>query len=472
MTDVGGVNGMKAYRGTVLHFTGDPAAGGGNVHLLEDGALVVNDQGLVDHVSPWVDLDDDFRAQAVQDYRDDLILPGFVDTHIHSGQIDAIASPGGDLRDWLESYVYPAERRFADDEYAHRAAGDFLDTLLAAGTTTACVHTTTFKSSTNAFFAAAYQRDLRMVAGKVLMDAGGRAEGGPVPDDYLDTDVRQAEDDCRELIDRWHGKGRGLYAITPRFGPTSTVEALRMAGRLFQEYADRGEPVWAQAHLAETRDEVDTVLERFTALKPRSYLDVYDKCGLVGPRSVWAHCLWPDNVYRSGIGGGRDWKLLKERQAGVAFCPTSNLFLGSGLFPLVRTRRAGVRVGLGTDIGGGTSFSMLATLNEAYKVMALQGDYLSALRGFYLATRGGAEALHLEDRIGGFQPGNEADFVVLDFAATPLLERRTDAAEGLVERLFALAMLGDERATKATYVLGRRASPFDEHHVHHGHHRR
>ncbi|MFG2002473.1 guanine deaminase [Spirillospora sp. NPDC048911] len=447
---------MRAYRGTVLHFSGDPAAGSGNVHLLDDGALVVNDQGLVDQVTPWADLPDDLRDEAVHDYRDDLILPGFVDAHIHSGQIDAIASPGGDLEEWLKSYVYPAERRFTDEEYARQAAGDFLDTLLAAGTTTACVHTTTFASSTDAFFAEAHERDLRMVAGKVLMDAGGKSEGGPVPDDYLDADVQQAEEACRELIDAWHGKGRGLYAITPRFGPTSTVEALQMAGRLFQEYADRGEPIWAQAHLAETRDEVDSVLERFAELKPRSYLDVYDKCGLVGPRSVWAHCLWLDDAYRSGVGGGRDLQVLSERQAGVAFCPTSNLFLGSGLFPLERTREAGVRVGLGTDVGAGTSFSMLETLNEAYKVMALQGDALSALRGFYLATRGGAEALRLEDRIGGFQPGGEADFVVLDFTATPLLERRTNTAGDLVERLFALAMLGDERAVKATHVLGRK----------------
>ncbi|GAA2624026.1 guanine deaminase [Actinomadura fulvescens] len=447
---------MKAYRGIVLHFTGDPAADPANARLLDDGALVVTDEGLVDRVTPWAELPGRLRDEAVQDYRDDLILPGFVDAHVHSGQIDAIASPGGDLRDWLERHVYPAERRFADEEYARQAAGDFLDRLLAAGTTTACVHTTTFASSTGAFFAAAHERDLRMVAGKVLMDAGGHAEGGPVPDDYLDPSVQQAEQDCRELIDAWHGKGRCLYAITPRFGPTSTLELLRMAGRLFQEYADRGQPVWAQSHLAETKDEVDTVLERFAALTPRSYLDVYDKCGLVGPRSVWAHCLWPDDVYRTSAGGGQDWQVLKARQAGVAFCPTSNLFLGSGLFPLERTRRAGVRVGLGTDVGAGTSFSMLETMNEAYKVMALQGDHLPALRGFYLATRGGAEALCLEDRIGGFQPGGEADFVVLDFAATPVLERRTGTAGDLVERLFALAMLGDERAVKATYVMGRR----------------
>jgi guanine deaminase len=446
----------KVYRAAVLHFGGDPEGRPENVHLIEDGALVVDDRGLVDRAVRWPELPEQLQAGALQHYRDDLIVPGFVDAHLHSGQLDAIASPGGDLREWLERYIYPAERRLADPQYARCAAGDLVDALLAGGTTTASVHTTTHKGATEALFAEAHERNLRMIAGKVLMDVGGRSEGGPVPDDYLDSSVEEAEEACRELIDAWHGRGRCLYAVTPRFGPTSSVRALRMAGRLYQEYAGRELPLWAQSHLAETRDEVDTVLERFADLKPRSYLDVYDKCGLVGPRTVWAHCLWPDDRYRTGEDGGGDWRVLRDKQAGVAFCPTSNLFLGSGLFPLDRTRSAGVRVGLGTDVGAGTTLSMLATMNEAYKVMAAQGGGLSALRAFYLATRGGAEALSLEDRIGGFQPGSEADFAVLDFAATPLLKRRTEAAADFGERLFALAMLGDERAVKATHVMGRR----------------
>ncbi|MQY07538.1 guanine deaminase [Actinomadura macrotermitis] len=441
---------MTAYRGTVLHFSGDPAEEEGNVHLVEDGALLVDPAGHVEGVAPWAALTAEQRAGAVQDFRDDLIVPGFVDAHAHSGQIDAIASPGGDLMAWLTKSVYPAEMRFQDPGYARRASGAFLDTMLAAGTTTACVHTTTSKEATGAFFAEAHARNMRVVAGKVLMDDGG----GAAPAGYLDASVGQAEDDCRELIERWHGRGRVLYAVTPRFGPTSTEGLLRMAGRLYQEHPG----LWMQSHLAETRDEVDQVLDRFADLKPRSYLDVYDRCGMVGPRSVWAHCVWPDHVYR-GTGGGHDWDVLRDKGAGVAFCPTSNLFLGSGLFPFARTRRAGVRVGLGTDIGAGTSYSLLATAAEAYKVAALQGEPFDALRGLYLATRGGAEALSLQDRIGGFHPGAEADFAVLDFAATPVLKRRTEAAADLRERLFALMVLGDERAVRAVFVNGRRSTP-------------
>ncbi|MGI5165232.1 guanine deaminase [Spirillospora sp. CA-253888] len=425
---------MVVYRGTVLWFSGEQ-----DVHLVEDGALVVDEGGRVERVARWDELTGEQRVNAVQDHRDDLILPGFVDAHAHSGQVDAIASPGGDLMAWLKDYIYPAEARFRDSGYAREASGAFLDMMLAAGTTTACVHTTSFKVSTDAFFTAAEERGLRMVAGKVLMDTGA-------PEELLDLNVAQAEEECRELIERWHGRGRALYAMTPRFGPTSTVELLRMAGRLYREH-----DLWMQSHLAETTDEVKQVMQRFADLKPRSYLDVYDQCGMVGPRSVWAHSIWTD--------GPADWAVLRDKGAGIAFCPTSNLFLGSGLFPLARARRAGVRVGLGTDVGAGTSYSLLATLNEAYKVAALQGDHVTALQGFYLATRGAAEALHLEDRIGGFHPGAEADFVVLDFAATPVLKRRTENADDVHERLFALAMLGDERAVKATYVMGRRAHP-------------
>ncbi|GAA4847431.1 guanine deaminase [Saccharopolyspora rosea] len=457
---------LTVFLGTVLHFTDDPWVPGAegeddpdSYEVFEPGALVVS-RGRVLWAGRREQLPRFARRAQVVDHGNRLIVPGFVDTHIHSAQVDAIASPGGQLLPWLRDYMYPAEMRFRDPRYARQTSSFFLDALLAAGTTTASVYTTTYKHSTDALFAEARRRNLRMVAGKLLMDDGGRSQGGPVPDEYLDRSLAQAEADTRELIRRWHHNGRLRYSVSPRFALTSTVAALKMAGRLYQDSLRTDRPLWSQSHLAENRDEVDAVMRKFKgALHPRSYLDVYDKCDLVGPRSVWGHSVWLDDVDRAR---------LAETDAAVAFCPTSNLFLGSGLFPLNRFGHAGVRVGMGTDVGGGTSYSMLATMNEAYKVVALGNTYpdripedsratLTALRSFYLATLGGARALHMEEDIGSFRPGREADFVVLDWAATPVLKRRTEAASTFRERLFVLATLGDERAVARTYILGRPA---------------
>ncbi|WP_202637727.1 guanine deaminase [Bailinhaonella thermotolerans] len=475
-------DGPVCHRGTVLHFTGDPGDrehGNAHTHLFEDGALVVH-RGHVVYAGPWESRP---PAARVADHRGHLILPGFIDTHIHSGQIDAVASPGGQLLPWLKKYIYPAEMRFEDRDYAAQASWDFLNILLSAGTTTAAVHTTTYPQSTEAFFDQALRLNLRMVAGKVLMDSGG----GTVPDAYLDRDWRHGQELTRDLIERYNGRrgsasdpygsSRLCYCITPRFAPTSTLRALKAAGELYREFAGKGEPVWAQSHLAENRDEIDLVMDLFCDAFPgrrlRSYLDVYDRCGLVGPRTIWAHCVWPDHEYHPRPrkcrhrhrGPARDRQVLRARGAGVSFCPTSNLFLGSGFFRLHRTRDAGVPVGLGTDIGAGTSYSLLHTLGDAYKAVQLGNGFpdrlpeprrhtLTALRGLYLATRGGAEALRLQDRVGSFQPGMEADFVVLDLGATPALRRRVEAAQSVHDRLFALTILGDERCTVATYVLG------------------
>ncbi|MFJ6382458.1 guanine deaminase [Kitasatospora sp. NPDC092039] len=452
---------VTVFLGTVLHFSDDPWMPDGEgqddpraYHLFDPGALVVRD-GLVVWAGHHRECPREFVDHGrVVDHRGHLLVPGFVDPHIHSGQVDSVASPGGQLLPWLRDYMYPSEMRFADREYARAATSFFFDRLLESGTTTACVYTTTHPHAADAFFAEAHLRKLRMVSGKLLMDDDN---GGTVPEEYLDGSVEQAEEDCRRLIDRWHHTGRLRYAVSPRFALTSTLEALRMAGRLYQESRHTDRPLWVQSHLAENRDEVRAVLEKFRdSLDPRSYLDVYDRCGLVGPRSMWGHSVWIDDADRA---------LLADAGAGAAFNPTSNLFLGSGLFDLDGAARAGVRVALGTDVGGGTSYSMLQTMNEAYKVVALANTYphpvpeqdrktLTALRGFYLATLGGARALRLDQHIGSFRPGREADFVVLDWAATPLLRRRTEVARDFRERLFALATLGDDRAVRQTYVLG------------------
>jgi guanine deaminase len=310
----------------------------------------------------------------------------------------------------------------------------FLGTLLRHGTTTAAVYPTVHKQSVDAFFEQAQQRNLRMVCGKILMDRN-------CPD-YLRDDVDGAEQDCRDLIQRWHGKGRLGYALTPRFAPTSTPEQLAMIGRLYAEHPG----VWMQTHLAENVDEIRWVNSLFP--EARSYLDVYDRFDLLGPRSVFAHCIHLDEADRD--------RFVASRSA-MSFCPTSNLFIGSGFFDLEAARKLGVRVGLATDVGGGTSYSMLQTLAEAYKVLMTHGQRLNAWRGFWLATLAGAECLSLDDDIGNFEIGKEADCVVMDWTATPVLSRRTEVAKTLEERLFALMMLGDDRAVAATYILGQRA---------------
>lgn len=434
------------YRGTVLHFLRDPGPDDdpGAWELFEDGALAIGADGTVRWAGEWAALPESHRGTVV-DHRGKLIVPGFVDCHIHYSQHDMIASYGARLEDWLENYVFPTERKFADPDYADRISGLFLDTLAACGTTTAGVYPTVHPTSVDAFFEQAHRRGLRMTCGKVLMDKQPDA-----PEFLSDTGVQQTEEQTRRLIERWHRKDRLTYAITPRFALSSSDEQLAMAGRLLREFPD----VTLQTHAAESRPETASVLARFP--DARSYLDVYDKAGLLGPRSLFGHCVHIDDQDRSR---------LAATGAAIAFCPTSNLFLGSGLFDFAAARAADVRVGLGTDCGAGTSYSMLRTLNEAYKVVMVKESSkpphrritLSALRGFYLATLGGAEALHLDNHIGNFRPGKEADFVVLDWTATPILARRTEIANNFQERLFAQMILGDDRSVEATYIMGRPA---------------
>jgi guanine deaminase len=312
----------------------------------------------------------------------------------------------------------------------------FLDELLRNGTTTALVLGTVHPESVDAFFAAAQARGLRMAAGKVLMDRN-------CPELLRDT-PESGYAESRALIEKWHGRDRLLYAITPRFAPTSTEAQLERAWVLAAEFPD----VFVHTHLAENRKEVAWVRDLFPWA--RSYLDVYVRFGLVRPRSVFAHCIHLDE---------EDVDMLAERRALAAFCPTSNLFLGSGLFDVRRMRNAGVHVGVATDVGGGTSFSMLRTLSEGYKIAQLADQPLSAYRAFFLATLGGAQGLHLDERIGNFAPGKEADFVVIDLTATPLAARRHARTRTLEERLFMAMMLGDDRFIAETYVLGKRIHP-------------
>lgn len=422
-----------AYRASILHFTADPAFNDNAYAWHEDGLLIVVN-GHVQAVGDYAQLGRTLPDGAqLHDYRGKLIVPGFIDTHIHYPQTDMIASPAPGLLPWLDTYTFPNERKFSDPEHAQEVARFFIDELLRCGTTTAMVYCTVHPASVDAFFGESEKRNLRMVAGKILMDRNcpkflcDTAEGG----------VRDSE----ELIRKWHKRGRQLYAITPRFAPTSTEAQLQLAGELARTYPD----TFLQTHVAENTDEVAWVRSLFPA--SRSYLDVYDHYGMMRPRAMYAHCIYLDD---------HDRARMRETQSAASICPTSNLFLGSGLFDFARADEARVPISLATDVGGGTSFSMLQTMNEIYKVARMGGTYLPALRMFYMATLGGARSMQLEGTIGNFTSGAEADFIVLDPLATPLLARRTQRTESLEELLFALALLGDDRAVSATYSAGRK----------------
>jgi guanine deaminase len=403
-------------------------------------------QGVRWRPGHWLLVGDDGRIAGVQaeapgpewpreDHPGRLLMPGFVDTHVHSPQLDVIASYGTELLDWLHTYTFPAERAWADPMVAAAGSALFLDALLAHGTTAAVVFPTVHKGSADALFEAASRRGMRIIAGKVLMDRHA-------PDGLRD-DVAGAERDCIDLIQRWHGRGRNAYAVTVRFAPTSTPEQLAMAGALC--HADP--TLYMQTHVAENRDEVRWVAELFP--QARSYLDVYAGAGLLHPRSVLAHGIWLDADDRAA---------LRDAGSQIAFCPGSNLFLGSGLFDWPATAAAGVQVSVASDVGGGTSLSMQRTLADGYKVQASlgkgTGHDLSAWYALHAATRGAAQALHLGHEIGLLEPGLMADLCLWDWAVGAVDGRRQQVARDLHEKVFAWMLLADERHLVRTWVAG------------------
>ena len=418
-----------ALKGDLLDFTAtprwarvdDPAVRFRPDHwlLIEDGRIVgaqAQDPG-----DGWVR----------EDHGGRLILPGFVDTHVHSPQLDVIASYGTELLDWLNTYTFPAEQRYMDPEVARYGADRFLDALLAHGTTSAVVYPTVHKVSAEALFDAAAERGMRLITGKVLMDRNA-PEG-------LRDDVVQAERDCLDLIARHHGRARLAYAVTVRFAPTSTPAQLAMAGALCRADAS----LYMQTHVAENRGEVEWVAQLFP--EARSYLDVYDRVGLLHPRAVLAHGIWLDD---------EDRRVLARTGAHIAHCPSSNLFLGSGLFDWPGALEAGVRVSAASDVGGGTSLSAQRTLADGYKVQALGGQRLTAWAGLHAATRGAAEALGLSEELGHFGVATLADVCIWDWAAGPVAEARMDLARDPHERAFAWMTLSDDRNLVASYVAG------------------
>jgi len=425
----------KAFRAAILHCLGDPGehADATQVEYFADGLLIVDDghvAGIGDAETLLPGLSDDIE---LIDQRGKLIVPGFIDCHVHFSQVDIIASYGEQLLDWLNRYAYPAEWRFGDSQYADEVADCFTGALLRNGTTTALVFPTVHEESVDAIFAAASKRNMRLLSGKILMDQH-------CPEAVRD-DPESAYTVSRRLLEKWHGNGRLGYALTPRFAVTSSETQLAAVGKLAAEFPD----VHIHTHLAENHEEVDLIAKQFPW--SRSYLDVYDHFGLVRERSVFAHCLHLDD---------KDRERMASSGSAIAFCPTSNLFLGSGLFDLRSARESGIRVGLATDVGGGTSLNMLRTMSEAYKVLHLESQSLPGFRALYLATLGAAEALYLDDKIGNFATGKEADFVVLNYAGAEITTRRLAKAKDIAEKLFALIMLGDDRNISATHVMGQR----------------
>ncbi|MCE4536197.1 guanine deaminase [Pelomonas sp. P7] len=417
-----------ALRGDLLDFTAAPAWGEiepSAVRFDRDHWLLVEDGRIVGRQAEAPD-----ASWVRKDHAGQLVLPGFIDTHVHCPQLEVIASYGTELLDWLERYTFPAEAAFADPARSRAGAEVFLDALLASGTTSAVVFPTVHKVSAEALFEAAAARGMRLVTGKVLMDRHA-------PDGLRD-DVAQAERDCIDLIDRFHGQGRLAYAVTVRFAPTSTPAQLAMAGALCRADAS----LYMQTHVAENRAEVDWVARLFP--EARSYLDVYERAGLLHERAVLAHGIWLD---------AHDRILIADRGAQVAHCPSSNLFLGSGLFDWAG---AAFNVSLASDVGGGTTLSLPRNMLDAYKVQALRGERLTAWTALHAATRGAAEALGLGDEIGGLSVGQAADLCVWDWARGPVAEARDAVAKALHERVFAWMALADERNLAACYVAGHR----------------
>lgn len=431
-------DGIKAVRGDLIYFNDDPfLSDPARAFVYERDGIVLIKNGLIETAGPAAKITPLIPdGTKVDHYPGCLITAGFVDTHIHYVQTGMIGSPGGQLLDWLEQYTFPTELEFRDKAHAAKVAKVFCDELINNGTTTALVFCATFPQSVDALFEEAARRNMRLIAGKVLMDRNA-------PDGLLDTPQR-AYDESKALISKWHGKGRALYAITPRFAITSTPAQLEAAGALWNEH----DGVLMQTHIAENPREIDEVAELFPERK--DYFDVYEHYGLCGERSVFAH-----GVHLSEA----EFCRCHETGTALSHCPTSNFFLGSGFFNVARAKdpARSVHVGLGTDIGAGTSFSLLATLNEAYKTSQVHSAPLDAVKAFYLATLGGARALRLDHKIGSIKPGLEADLVVLDPAATPLLKFRNERANSIEEILFVLITLGDERAVRATYVAGAKA---------------
>ncbi len=423
----------RLIRGRLLSFKRAPESADDydSCTYVMDGAVLVRDGVIV----ASGDFDDVSLKTPdgcpVDDHRPNLLLPGLIDTHIHYPQMQVIGSWGAQLLDWLNKYTFVEEQKFGDSAHADRIAGRFFDELVRHGTTTAAAYCSVHRGSAESFFTESERRNMRMIGGKVMMDRNA-------PDALTDT-PQSGYDDTKALIAKWHGRTRGLYAVSPRFAITSTPEQMEMAGVLMREHPE----CYMQTHLSENKDEIAFACELYPDAP--DYTGIYEHYGLLGDK-----CLFGHSIHLSE----RERAVMAESSSVAVFCPTSNLFLGSGLFDMDGLSEAGVRSAVATDVGGGTSISMLKTLDEAYKVLQLRGQKLTPLKSFYWMTRGNADALSLTDKIGTLDVGSEADLVVLDSSATPAMALRAETVTSLSEELFVLQTMGDDRAIAETYIGG------------------
>lgn len=419
----------RVLRGWVVDFVG------GKAKDWRKGAVVADKNGRISWVGTYTRLPKAYAGLTVDDYGDCLILPGLIDPHIHFPQYRILAAPGKDLLDWLNRFTFPEEARYRSRSHAAKAAELFLDRLAANGTTSTMAFCSVHKTCADALFSAAEKRNMALITGKTMMDRNA-------PSTVLD-DAETGGRDSQALLKKWHGRGRLRYAITPRFAVTSTEAQLAVSGELLKDHPD----CLMQTHISESPGEIEFVKQQFP--KAKDYTDVYDRFGLLGPTSLFAHAIHLSE---------QECARMSETGSAVLHCPTSNNFLGSGLFryPHLSDKSRSVGVGVATDVGGGTSYSMLQTLGEAYKVAMLIGHKFTAADLFAMATTGNAERLHLQDEIGSLGPGKWADAVVLDPAATAVMAARHEVSKSLEDILFSLIIMGDDRAVRATYVAGKR----------------
>ena len=423
-------------RGRVLTFVDEPGRddNASSYKYFEDGAVLISD-GKIKKVGDFQSV---IKASPNDvervDHRPHLIMPGLIDTHIHFPQMQVIGSYGAQLLDWLNKYTFVEEQKFVSEAHSARIASLFFDELVRHGTTTAVAYCSVHRASAEAYFAEAARRNMCMIGAKVMMDRNA-------PEKLTDT-PQSGYDDSKALIEKWDGKGRAHYAISPRFGITSTDAQLEMTQSLIREHPE----CYVQTHLSENHNEITYTKELFPWA--RDYTDVYERYGILGPKSLFGHCIHLEP---------REISALSESKSVAIFCPTSNLFLGSGLYDREKLQANHVRIAVATDVGGGTNYSMLATMDEAYKILQLRGQKLSALNSYYMMTLGNARALGLEDKIGTLEEGSDADIVVLNIGATPAMKLRSETVRTLAEELFVLQTMGDDRAVAEVYVVGKPA---------------
>ncbi len=425
----------KILRGRVLHFLRRPEGPDDSAsHVyLEDGGIAIGDDGRIAQVMNYEDMAGTYPGPVI-DHRPNLITAGFVDPHIHFVQMQVVGSYAGSLLEWLNTYTFIEEQRFADPEHGARIASLFFDELIRNGTTSVAAYCSVHPASAEAFFTEAARRNMAVIGGKVMMDRN-------CPEPLRDTPQR-GYDETKALIGKWHGKGRAEVAITPRFALTSSHEQMEAAAALASEFPD----VPIQTHLSENHAEIETTLRLYPEHK--DYTSIYAHYGMLRPNALYGHVIHLSD---------REMAMMAEAGAVAVSCPTSNLFLGSGLYDLDKADKAGMVSAVATDIGGGTSYSMLRTLDEFYKVQQMAGNRLDPLTSIYMATRGNAAAMLRQPGFGSLGPGDWADLVVLDARATPAMRVKMERVSTLAEELFLLQTLGDDRAITETYIAGQPA---------------